>query len=115
MSDLNEVYMKVMSGDAHAFYVTREWKDKRLEILERDNYICQRCIGHWTEPNKPIKKIKLSKAKYVHHIKPMRDYFELALNDDNLISLCFGCHETVEGRLDNQFKPTKKRLTEEKW
>ena len=115
MSDLNEVYMKVISGDAHAFYVTREWKDKRLEILERDNYICQRCIGHWTEPNKPIKKIKLSKAKYVHHIKPMKDYFELALNNDNLISLCFNCHEVIEERQGNKFKPIKKRLTDEKW
>ena len=115
MSDMNEVYMKVMGGDAHSFYVTREWKDKRAEILERDNYICQRCIGHWTDAKYPIKKIKLSKAKYVHHIKPMRECFELALNNDNLISLCFCCHETVEGRLDNQFKPTKKRLTEEKW
>ena len=111
---MNNLFPKI-DGFLHGGdYNPDQWLDSP-EILERDNYICQRCIGHWTDAKYPIKKIKLSKAKYVHHIKPMRDYFELALNDDNLISLCFGCHETVEGRLDNQFKPTKKRLTEEKW
>ena len=45
----------------------------------------------------------------------MKDYFESALEDDNLISLCFECHEIVEERTGNRFKQKKKYLTQEKW
>ena len=31
----------------------------------------------------------------VHHIKPRRDYPELALVDSNLISLCDECHNKM--------------------
>lgn len=112
---LEDIYRLVLSGNVHAFYVSGEWKKKRIDILKRDNYTCQRCLGRWTHDGKPIKKIRLTRAKYVHHIKPMKDYFELALEDSNLISLCFKCHEIVEGRQDNQFKRKKDYLTEEKW
>lgn len=113
MSDMNVIRQKVLSGDVHAFYVTTEWKKKRQEILQRDNFICQRCMCKF-DGGYPNDRMKLTRAKYVHHIKPMKDYFELALNDDNLVSLCFRCHEIVEGREDKLFQP-KKRLTEEMW
>lgn len=29
MSDMNQIKMKVMAGDVHAFYVTTEWKKKQ--------------------------------------------------------------------------------------
>ena len=35
---LEEVKQLVNDGDVHAFYVSREWKDKRIEILNRDHY-----------------------------------------------------------------------------
>lgn len=46
----------------------------------------------------------------------MKDCFELALDDDNLVSLCFECHEIVEGR-DGTWKKFKykKKLTKEMW
>ena len=31
-------------------------------------------------------------AKIVHHIKELEDHPELALVDDNLVSLCVSCH-----------------------
>ena len=67
------------------FYKTREWGQKRLEILERDNHECQRC-----------KSLGLySKAECVHHIKHLEDCPELALENDNLQSLCLACHNIV--------------------
>lgn len=109
---LEEVKQLVNDGDIHAFYVSREWKDKRIEILNRDHYECQRCKGNYVVESKPIKRIKIKRAKYVHHIIPMKDCFELALDDDNLVSLCFECHEIVEGR-DGTWKKFKykKKLT----
>ena len=114
--NLYVVKQLVSDGDVHAFYVSREWKDKRIEILNRDHYECQRCKGNYVVESKPIKRIKIKRAKYVHHIIPMKDCFELALDDDNLVSLCFECHEIVEGR-DGTWKKFKhkKKLTKEMW
>ncbi|MFR6153331.1 MAG: HNH endonuclease [Faecalibacillus faecis] len=113
---LDEVRTLVSAGDVHAFYVSREWKDKRKEILERDHYECQRCKGLFVVKDKPIKRFKLTKAKYVHHILPMKEHFDKALNDDNLVSLCFHCHEIVEGRDDlNKWNKSKPKLTDERW
>lgn len=114
MSDMNQIKMKVMAGDVHAFYVTTEWKKKRKQILERDNNLCQRCLCKF-DGGHPNKKMNLTKAKYVHHIIPMKEDFAKALDDDNLVSLCFRCHEIVEGREERFFSATKKRLTEERW
>lgn len=108
---LEEVYALVTAGDAHAFYVTREWKDLRQQVLERDAYCCQRCLGKYHE-NK--ERIKLTKAKYVHHIIPMKESYTLALEETNLVSLCYRCHEIVEGRA-KVFYAAKPRLTQEKW
>ncbi|WP_279000960.1 HNH endonuclease [Thomasclavelia cocleata] len=83
--------------------------------MERDNNECQRCKGKFIIEKYPVKRIKIVKAKYVHHIKPMKDYFDEALDADNLVSLCFNCHEIVEGRAGKLRKPFKKRLTEERW
>lgn len=68
-----------------AFYHTREWKRKRLEILQRDHYTCQRCRdnGCYTQ------------AVIVHHMQHLRSVPELALTDSNLISLCDQCHEEI--------------------
>jgi 5-methylcytosine-specific restriction protein A len=112
---LEEIQTLVNKGNEHAFYVSREWKDVRKEVLNRDNNECQRCKGNFVVDHHPIKKVCVTKARYVHHIKPMKDYFSYALDMDNLVSLCFSCHEIVEGRSGKWKKPSKKRLTEEKW
>lgn len=51
-------------------------------ILTRDHYLCQTCL----------RKGKLSIANTVHHIKPLEDYPELALDEENLESICPSCH-----------------------
>ena len=70
------------------FYVTKAWKQIRLERLAKDNHLCRRCK----------KRGLLIPATMVHHIRPLEDYPELGLELDNLISLCNTCHEQVEKR-----------------
>lgn len=110
---MDEVKNLVAAGDTHAFYVTGEWKRKRKEILQRDNNLCQRCLGKFGK--RKDGKVLFTRAKYVHHIMPMEKRFDKALDDENLISLCFACHEEVEGRSWDWGKKRKRPLTEEKW
>lgn len=56
--------------------------------LQRDNYLCQECL----------RKKRIVKATEVHHIKPIADFPTLALNLDNLESLCWDCHEQTKPR-----------------
>lgn len=68
--------------------------------LQRDNYQCQ---------------LRLSKkcthiATEVHHIKPISDYPELALDLDNLTSSCWNCHELTKPRRGADFATKKVRI-----
>ena len=64
------------------FYRSTKWKQKREAILRRDNYLCQNCkrYGRYVE------------AVAVHHIKHYDEFPELALDNNNLVSLCNACH-----------------------
>ena len=68
------------------FYNSKEWRTKREQILARSNGLCVVCwlIG------------RVRSATSVHHIKKLREHFELRLDDDNLIAVCRDCHELVE-------------------
>jgi 5-methylcytosine-specific restriction enzyme A len=65
------------------FYQSREWRNKRLEILERDNHCCQcaDCIG----------KGILTLANTVDHIEPI-ELGGALLDDDNLQAMSEQCH-----------------------
>lgn len=71
--------------NTETFYKSRAWQRKREAILRRDKYICQNCkrYGRNTE------------ATTVHHIKHLEDAPELALANDNLVSLCAACHNKL--------------------
>ncbi|WP_277679557.1 HNH endonuclease [Gracilibacillus dipsosauri] len=68
-----------------AFYKSGIWQEKRTAILDRDEYLCQVCL----ENNDPIP------ADTVHHIVHLKDNPSLALVDDNLLSVCFDCHNVL--------------------
>lgn len=57
-----------------------EWRQKREEILERDNYKCRKCSSR--------NKVN------VHHIIPYRISFDDS--SQNLISMCNDCHLILE-------------------
>lgn len=81
------IWIRKITADSYrgwkAFYHTGAWKKKRKEILKRDHNSCKICRQNG----------KYTKAVTVHHIKHLRDVPELALTDNNLISLCRECHE----------------------
>lgn len=64
------------------FYKSKAWKRKRETILKRDGYMCQHCKRYG----------RIREAVTVHHIKEYKDFPELGLSDDNLVSLCNACH-----------------------
>ena len=71
-------HRNVEENDYVKFYHSTEWKHKRQEILERDYGLCQRCGMD---------------AELVDHIIPSKDDWSDRLNNDNLQSLCRGCHK----------------------
>ena len=66
----------------HDFYVSKQWKAKRLAILHRDKFLCIECKKYG----------RRREATTVHHIEPIETRPELALKSDNLESLCDKCH-----------------------
>ena len=92
--------------------------------MRRDHYECQDCRARITKANREGRTLTgweryLNRATCVHHIKELDEYPELALEDDNLISLCDRCHNERHGRttdkLYTRWKSKKKPVTEEKW
>lgn len=73
----------IEENNLKAFYNCIHWLHKRAEALERDNYECQRCKANGL----------YSPAECVHHMKHVKKFPQLALNLDNLISLCNSCHD----------------------
>lgn len=76
---------QIKLGNTKEFYYSYMWKKKRKQILRRDNHECQRCKDNgW-----------FHRAEVVHHREHLKDKPERCLDDDNLISLCFRCHNEV--------------------
>ena len=95
----------------HDFYISRQWKKLRKEILEEYHYECQDCKS----------KGFYTKANHVHHVQYVRKHPRYALSKTytfkgkeyvNLVPLCHDCHERRHGY---RKKEDKKPLTEERW
>lgn len=99
------------------FYDSKEWRNLRQKVLERDNFECQECKRNgyvnidtyeYSESAKR-KKIKI----VVDHIKELEHYPELALDIDNLETLCVTCHNVKHGRV---FQPKENKWAhDERW
>lgn len=57
----------------------------RKNIVERDNFKCCICNDD-------------KKELHVHHIKDFKNNIDLALDDDNAITLCINCHQATYGK-----------------
>lgn len=62
----------------------QEWKEKRLFVLKRDNFVCQKCHSK-------------SEKLHVHHKIYIKSRKPWQYNDKDLITLCDTCHSWVHG------------------
>lgn len=93
-------------GEERRFYKTAEWKRKRLEILERDNHECQECK----------REGRFSKGNVVHHVLHLDDRPDLALETDNLLTVCEACHNKLHPeRLRRRAIDKKEHIAPERW
>jgi len=78
--------------DIDKFRSTQAWQDKREEIKQRDNYLCQICIRNLYNTVNQFTYDGLS----VHHAVPMSNDYDKRLDSNNLIALCGAHHEMAE-------------------
>jgi hypothetical protein len=71
---------RLYQQDYPAYLQTREWKVIRRRVLKRDKGLCQLCVA---------------KAQCVHHISYDEEVI-LGERDEDLISLCDPCHQSIE-------------------
>ncbi|WP_438766779.1 HNH endonuclease [Enterococcus sp. AZ102] len=90
------------------FYASTNWKNLRKKCLERDHYECQWCKeqGRLTTQYDSILEID--------HIKELEFFPELALDIDNLRTLCKDCHNKRHDRMKYRGQ-TKKRKWDDEW
>lgn len=71
------------SNDFFAQYKDPRWQKKRLQVMERDGFMCRSCQDTGTTLN-------------VHHAVPYRkDTKPWEYEDDELITLCEDCHKKI--------------------
>ncbi|WP_091839815.1 HNH endonuclease [Marininema halotolerans] len=88
-----------MKKKADPFYKSTAWKKCRETILTRDHYLCQPCL----------RRGKLTTANTAHHIKPLAKAPDLALDEDNLESICPTCHNQEHPERAKRKKDEKKK------
>lgn len=94
------------------FYNSQEWRELREQALARDNYECQWCKaeGRVTTTDAILE---------VDHIKELEYHPELAMELDNLRTLCKDCHNKRHHRMNystQKFKRKHNRWeSDERW
>lgn len=104
MSEKNNHKKSLTKIERRIFYNSVEWKLKRHEILDRDNYECQ-----WCKENGLV-TTQFDSILEIDHIKELEYYPELALMNENLRTLCKDCHNKRHKRFN--FKESKRQM---KW
>ncbi|MGF7059275.1 HNH endonuclease [Brassicibacter mesophilus] len=88
---------KKPNNDTNKFRWSRRWREKRNDIAERDNYLCQLAIRE-----NPPRYIYTDLE--VHHIIPIEEDWDLKLDDSNLITLSEEYHEKAEsGEISREY------------
>ena len=87
----------------HEFYChNRDWERVRLKALKRDHYSCVNCKA---------KGILTTSRLEVDHIQELEYHPELALELDNLRTLCKDCHN----KRHNRYQRTRKQWDDERF
>lgn len=71
------------------FYQSKQWKQTRNYIINRDNYTCQVCGEVITD------------RKIIDHIIPLRINVDTQLDENNLWTLCYRCH-SIKTNIEEQ-------------
>lgn len=102
--------------DKKRFYCSPKWEKLRQVALNRDNYECQACKreGKVTVDSIKVDGEKKKVRMNVHHLKEIEDYPELALDLDNLESLCIRHHNDIHGKV-LKLNRKKKEWADEWW
>jgi|GEM_PF-5232743 hypothetical protein len=69
----------------------RKWQQRRLQIFERDGWLCTRCAD-----------IDDSVELHVHHLKYYRGRSPWEYTDEELTTLCDVCHRIEHGHLNHK-------------
>lgn len=105
--------------DRKKFYLTLSWVKMREQIKRRDNYECQWCKekGKMTIDTGQLNRNgRKRNTLIVHHIEELKDRPDLKLDENNLITVCFECHERHHNRWRDNHKRKKNKWThDEKW
>lgn len=76
---------------AYSFYQTEEWKLLSEQMLLKYGRVCMRC--------------KTTRGPmHVDHIKPVRKYWKLRLDSNNLQILCAGCNYNKGNRDETDYR-----------
>ena len=79
--------------ETNPFYGSVRWQRCREAALRRDHGLCQLCLKEGRRTVDAVGRSWPVMATMVHHKKHLEDHPELALDLDNLVSLCDACHE----------------------
>lgn len=88
LGDKNPAWKGGVTPLNHSLRTSRQYKNWRTSIFEKDNYSCVLCGTR----NGNGKSIFLQ----ADHIKPFSQFPELRFNLDNGRTLCLDCHKTTE-------------------
>lgn len=83
---------KAYDTEAEKFRRTKRWKNKSLEIRQRDRYLCRVCEANLYNTIQQFNYDLLE----VHHIEKLNENFDKRLDNDNLITLCRYHHKMAD-------------------
>lgn len=92
-----------------AFYKSRDWQAIRQKVLERDNHECQWCKEQGRVTNRSHATLE------VDHEKELEFHPELALDTENLRTLCRDCHNKRHNRFNYDSQVKEIKWNDEKW
>ena len=83
-------------GEERKLRQKNKWKEKSLEIRERQNHLCLVCLDRNEFP--------VGYAEEVHHIEKLSDRPDLLLDDEYLIGLCIRHHKEADnGKIEKDY------------
>lgn len=114
MYTVDQIRELVLSGDIKCFYKDYYWRTLSLRIISENHGECYLCKKHG----------KYTKAKLVHHVKPLKNNPELAYcttyvdksgEHIQLMPLCHSCHEAIHNRSEGDTKQPEGFTNVERW